>query len=49
MSTTAKSSGYTGVNFSIDCADKVISTHIRFKCNTDLLPHCVFLNTVGQK
>ena len=47
MSTAAMSLYYTGVDFSIDCADKVISTQIKFKCNTDLLPHCVFLNTAG--
>ena len=36
------------MNFSITCAD-IISTHIQLKCNNDLLPRCIFLNTVGQK
>ena len=37
------------VDFSINCADKAISTHVQLKCNNDLLPHCVFLNSVSQK
>ena len=38
---------YTGVDLSIDSADKVISIHIKLKCKNDCLPHCVFLNIVG--
>ena len=37
------------MDFSINFAGKVLSTYVQFRCNNNLLPHCVFLNTVRAK